>query len=133
MGKSPCLLQALLIAHSREYDPWRSAGVSSRFRPGGPVAHTPSMPVFLIPRAVHAQDLYMDDVIPEVLKARSKEIAQLKVWVDEYYHQPPPSNTMSSAPALTTTLSPVSSSRSWPNSTYKSMSFPSNRTRTTTK
>lgn len=68
-----------------EFDPWRNAGVSSEFRPGGPAASTPEMPIFIVPDGIHVQDLYMNDVTPGILAIRVQEVAQMSSWVAEYY------------------------------------------------
>jgi len=121
MGVCVLPLVCPLLMVLSEFDPWRSASVSSEFRPGGPVADTAEMPVFLIPGAVHAQDLYMNDVTPEVLDVRSQEIAQLKAWVNEYSKQTPGNTTSltltSSSTTSTTTGTTLSSSVRWPNTT----------------
>ncbi|PMD15664.1 putative serine peptidase, partial [Hyaloscypha hepaticicola] len=74
-----------LMFSNGEFDPWRSASVSSEFRPGGPLISTPEMPIIQVPRGIHCQDLYMENVTPEILETMGKEVQQMKFWVDQYY------------------------------------------------
>lgn len=71
----------------RELDPWRSGGVSSPERPGGPVASTASMPVILVPGAHHNADLATaaGRANTDVKAAQDNATAQIKQWVSEFY------------------------------------------------
>ncbi|TVY71366.1 putative extracellular serine carboxypeptidase [Lachnellula suecica] len=70
-----------------EYDPWRSASVSSEFRPGGPLSSTAEHPVQVIPKGIHCSDMILRNgrVNAGVQTVIDNEIAQIKAWVDEYY------------------------------------------------
>ncbi|KAJ5103846.1 hypothetical protein N7532_004375 [Penicillium argentinense] len=59
-----------LIWANGQFDPWRDSGVSSKYRPGGPLRSTASVPV---------------NVIPGAQKIIDAEVAQIKAWVKEYY------------------------------------------------
>lgn len=71
----------------REFDPWRSGGVSSPRRPGGPVASTANMPVILVPGAHHNADLATAAGLANagVKAAQDNATAQMKQWVGEFY------------------------------------------------
>ena len=43
------------------------------------------MPIIQVPRGIHCQDLYMENVTPEILETMVKEVQQMKFWVDQYY------------------------------------------------
>lgn len=68
------------------FDPWRSAGVSSELRPGGPLASQPDVPVFLIPGSRHANDLVISNgkANADVMAAIDGVVAQMKTWVGEF-------------------------------------------------
>ncbi|KAJ5191835.1 Peptidase S28 [Penicillium cinerascens] len=72
---------------SRQFDPWREAGVSSSTRPGGPLQSRPWAPLHIIPGGFHCSDLIVENgaVNEGVQKVIDAEIAQIKSWVDEYY------------------------------------------------
>ncbi|KUJ11410.1 uncharacterized protein LY89DRAFT_624714 [Mollisia scopiformis] len=89
-----------LMFSNGEFDPWRSAGVSSAFRPGGPLASTPEIPVFIVPDGIHVQDLYMNDVTPAILDLRKQELAQMVSWIESYYQG---SNSSTTSKATTST------------------------------
>lgn len=74
---------------SRQFDPWRESGVSSNFRPGGPLESRPSAPLNIIPGGFHCSDLLVKNgaVNEGVQKVIDAEIAQIKTWVDEYYRK----------------------------------------------
>lgn len=71
----------------REFDPWRSAGVSSLERPGGPVPSTSAMPVFVVPGAHHNADLSTAAGLanPGLKDVQNKATDQMKQWVGEFY------------------------------------------------
>ncbi|KAH8599959.1 serine carboxypeptidase S28-domain-containing protein [Bisporella sp. PMI_857] len=112
-----------LMFSNGEFDPWRSAGVSSEFRPSGPLPSTLDMPVYLAKDGIHCQDLYMNDPTPEILALRVQEIKQMKSWLDNYYHPGLPSSTsqtLSPSTTLgsdTTTLSSLSAPQTLSTST----------------
>ncbi|GKT44832.1 putative extracellular serine carboxypeptidase [Colletotrichum spaethianum] len=76
-----------LVWSNGEFDPWRSASVSSELRPGGPLQSRPGAPVHLLPGGRHCNDLLVKngDVNAGVEAVITAEIAQLKTWVDEFY------------------------------------------------
>ncbi|KAK3326755.1 serine carboxypeptidase S28 [Apodospora peruviana] len=78
-----------LIWINGEFDPWRSASVSSELRPGGPLKSTPEVPVFLLPGARHCNDLSTKnaDANADLRKAHGEMIVQMKEWVGEFYKQ----------------------------------------------
>ena len=77
----------MLTLHQSEFDPWRSASVSSELRPGGPLNSTESAPVFLIPGSRHCNDLSRRNGLfnAGVLNVQKQEISQMKKWVGEFY------------------------------------------------
>lgn len=94
---------------SGEFDPWRSAGVSSEFRPGGPMVSTFDIPVFIVPGGVHTQDLSMPNITPEIAALQVLEVAQMKRWIGEFYTK---ANTTSSSVSSTISSTKTSSSGS---------------------
>ncbi len=78
-----------MLIHLSEFDPWRSASVSSELRPGGPLKSSSAAPVFLIPGSRHCNDLTMKsgDVNPDIKNAQTAVITQMKTWVGEFYDQ----------------------------------------------
>lgn len=75
-----------LIWTNGQFDPWRTSGVSSEFRPGGPLASTPKAPVQIIPGGFHCSDLIarnglVNDGVQTVI---DNEIKQIVEWVKEY-------------------------------------------------
>jgi len=77
-----------------EFDPWRSASVSSELRPGGPLQSTKHAPVHLIPGARHCDDLdfmgtnsngEVTKKNADVLKVQAELIKQMAAWVAEWY------------------------------------------------
>jgi hypothetical protein len=63
--------------------------VSSEFRPGGPLKSTPQAPVNVIPGGFHCSDLILRNAEfnSGVKKVVDTEIATLKGWVEEFYHE----------------------------------------------
>ncbi|CZR60321.1 related to serine protease [Phialocephala subalpina] len=121
-----------LMFSNGEFDPWRSAGVSSAFRPGGPLASTPEIPVFIVPDGIHVQDLYMNNVTPAILDLRKQELAQMVSWIEEYYTKgsntttknhsatstsSKPTSTTSSTSKTTTPAPITTSTKSWTTTT----------------
>ncbi|KAF5487287.1 putative extracellular serine carboxypeptidase [Colletotrichum siamense] len=76
-----------LVWSNGEFDPWRSASVSSELRPGGPLQSRPGAPVHLIPGSRHCNDLLMrnGDVNADMKAVITSEIEQLKTWTEEFY------------------------------------------------
>ncbi|KAK1830822.1 putative extracellular serine carboxypeptidase [Podospora conica] len=70
-----------------EFDPWRHGSVTSPDRPGGPMISTPANPVFLIPGAVHGNELRManGDANAEIRAVQEASIEIMKQWVADYY------------------------------------------------
>lgn len=75
-----------LFYSNGEYDPWRSASVSSTFRPGGPLDGSTDVPVILINGSRHCEDWSKKNAInPAVAAAQHAEISQMSYWVSEFY------------------------------------------------
>ncbi|KAI0126464.1 serine carboxypeptidase S28 [Xylariales sp. AK1849] len=74
-----------LVYVNGQYDPWRSASVSSEFRPGGPFNGTEDVPLFLIEGGIHCSDLLEANAVnPSVAAIQKAAIAQISEWVDEF-------------------------------------------------
>ncbi|KAF4200396.1 hypothetical protein CNMCM8927_003431 [Aspergillus lentulus] len=75
-----------LIWTNGQFDPWRDASVSSKFRPGGPLHPTEQVPVHVIPDGMHCSDQWMayGKANAGVQKVIDEEVAQIKAWVAEY-------------------------------------------------
>ncbi|KAK2020698.1 endoprotease [Colletotrichum zoysiae] len=68
-----------------ELDPWRSASLSSEFRPGGPMLGTPEQPITLIKGVQHCADMLVRNRVNDsVREAMDIGIAQLSAWVAEF-------------------------------------------------
>ncbi|KAF7935655.1 hypothetical protein BELL_0103g00180 [Botrytis elliptica] len=78
-----------LIWTNGQYDPWRTSGVSSQFRPGGELKSTAKHPVQIIPGGFHCSDLRLKNgqVNAGVQKVIDNEVAQIVAWTAEYYNQ----------------------------------------------
>ncbi|EPQ64563.1 Bgt-2013 [Blumeria graminis f. sp. tritici] len=76
-----------LIWTSGEFDPWKTSGMSSEFRPNGPFPGTKEQPLNVIPGGFHCSDLRGSDAENnEGVQAVVESIlAQVKEWVAEYY------------------------------------------------
>jgi len=68
------------------YDPWREAGVSADFRPGGPLQSSAQVPVAVVPGGFHTSDLITQNgVVNAGCKAvQERLLDQLAAWVAEY-------------------------------------------------
>ncbi|KAF4626929.1 hypothetical protein G7Y89_g11228 [Cudoniella acicularis] len=71
-----------LIWTNGEFDPWRSSGVSSQFRPGGPLPSTPQHPLQIIPGGFHCSDLILyngvvNSGVQTVIDNEVKQIVEL--------------------------------------------------------
>ena len=75
-----------LIWTNGQFDPWRDSGVSSDFRPGGPLPSTPQHPLQIIPGGFHCSDLILKNGIfnAGVQQVIDNEVAQIVAWVAEY-------------------------------------------------
>lgn len=75
-----------LIFVNGQHDPWRESGVSSDYRPGGPLQSTAQEPVLVVPDGYHTSDLVTQNgvVNPGAKKVIDQLVQQLKTWVDEY-------------------------------------------------
>lgn len=71
-----------------EFDPWRTSGVSSQFRPGGPWQGSSTAPLLMIPNGIHCSDLQLRNAAanPAVQAVVDAEVKQISQWVAEYYH-----------------------------------------------
>jgi Serine carboxypeptidase S28 len=76
-----------LIWTNGEFDPWRTSGMSSQFRPGGQLASTPEHPLQIIPGGFHCSDLILKNgaLNAGVQSVIDNEVEQIKTWVAEYY------------------------------------------------
>lgn len=70
-----------------EFDPWRTSGISSGFRPGGAQVSTVEAPIHIVPDGVHCYDLLAENgqVNAGVQAVIDAETAQIKAWVAEFY------------------------------------------------
>ncbi|RDW88519.1 hypothetical protein BP6252_00551 [Coleophoma cylindrospora] len=75
-----------LIWTNGEFDPWRTGGMSSQFRPGGPLNSTAQHPLNIIPGGFHCSDLIVANGAANagVQAVIDKEVAQIKAWVAEW-------------------------------------------------
>jgi len=73
-----------------EFDPWRSASVSSEFRPGGPLPSRQEAPVYLLSGATHCNDLVVRNGVANtgVMGAQQSAITTMKNWVEQFYLRP---------------------------------------------
>ncbi|KAK4459815.1 putative serine protease EDA2 [Cladorrhinum samala] len=71
-----------------EFDPWRSASVSSEFRPGGPLQSTDDTPVYLIKGARHCNDLFTwwGERNQEIGLVQQQAVAKMSGWVKDFYN-----------------------------------------------
>lgn len=78
-----------LIWTNGEFDPWRTAGMSSQFRPGGPFPGSSTAPVLIIPGGFHCTDLVLKNgqVNAGVQQVIDNEVKQIVDWVAEYPKQ----------------------------------------------
>ncbi|KAB5525675.1 peptidase S28 [Coniochaeta sp. 2T2.1] len=78
-----------LMMTNGEWDPWRDATLSSKFRPGGPKESTPELPVRVIPHGTHCSDLYGQNwgVNAELKAIVDEEVANMQEWVGEFYEK----------------------------------------------
>ncbi|KAL1861845.1 hypothetical protein VTK73DRAFT_6905 [Phialemonium thermophilum] len=69
-----------------EFDPWRSASVSSELRPGGPFSGTESAPLFLIPGGRHCSDLAArnGEFNKDVASIQQQQVKQMVTWINEF-------------------------------------------------
>ncbi|RDL39517.1 putative serine protease K12H4.7 [Venustampulla echinocandica] len=69
-----------------EFDPWKTSGMSSEFRPGGPLESTEKHPVQVIPGGFHCSDLRLKNAEfnAGVQKVVDIEVAQIVKWVSEF-------------------------------------------------
>ncbi|KAK6535704.1 hypothetical protein TWF694_002154 [Orbilia ellipsospora] len=77
--------QRLLYVNG-QFDPWRDAGVSSDYRPGGPLESTEQTPIFVVPGGFHCTDLVPANgrVNPGVKATIDAAVQQIVTWVGEY-------------------------------------------------
>lgn len=76
-----------IVWSNGEFDPWRSASVSSELRPGGPLASTASQPVYLMADARHCNDLLLKNGLANagVMSAINGIVATMKGWTADFY------------------------------------------------
>jgi hypothetical protein len=70
-----------------EFDPWKTSGISSEYRTGGPWQSTENAPVQVIPGGFHCSDLILKNGLSNagVQKVIDAEVALMKTWVAEFY------------------------------------------------
>ena len=70
-----------------EFDPWRTTGVASQFRPGGQLQSTAQHPVNVIPQGIHCSDLLLKNARANagVQAVVDTEVKQIVEWVGEFY------------------------------------------------
>lgn len=76
-----------LIYVNGDFDPWRTASVSSaELRPGGALEPTEQVPVNIVPGGFHVSDMVTQngEVNVGVQAAIEREVAQLVAWVGEW-------------------------------------------------
>lgn len=85
-GWNPRPSKRLLYVNG-QFDPWKTAGVSSEYRPGGPLQSTPEVPVLVIPGGFHCSDLRLTNAAANagVKDVVDKSVAILKGWAREFY------------------------------------------------
>lgn len=68
------------------YDPWRESGVSSDYRPGGPMQSTAQTPIEIVPGGFHTSDLLVGNgaVNAGVKAVQDKAVQQMVTWVNEF-------------------------------------------------
>ena len=76
-----------LVYVNGEFDPWRTASVSSEYRPGGPLKSTEQVPVNIIPGGFHCSDLRVSNANANagVKAVVDKTVGILKGWTREFY------------------------------------------------
>lgn len=72
-----------------QFDPWRTSGMGSEFRPGGAFKGTPNQPINQIPGGFHCSDLILRNAVSNAgaQNVVDIEVKQIKAWVDEFYQQ----------------------------------------------
>ncbi|KJX92277.1 serine peptidase like protein [Zymoseptoria brevis] len=74
-----------------EFDPWREVGVSSDFRPGGPLQSNEQAKwvVKVVPGGLHVSDTIQDNVRANagVKQVVDEAVKQVKDWVGEWYEE----------------------------------------------
>ncbi len=66
-----------------EFDPWKSATVSSEFRPDGPLASTDSAPVFVIKNGNHCPELIIGETA-EALDSYEDMLNIMGNWLSQW-------------------------------------------------
>lgn len=75
-----------LIWTNGQFDPWKTAGMSSEYRPDGPFPGTVDQPLQIIPGGFHCSDLRLSNAKANagVQQVVDNEVAQIVKWVSEY-------------------------------------------------
>ncbi|KAH6659742.1 peptidase S28 [Truncatella angustata] len=66
-----------------EFDPWRSATLSSNYRPGGPCNSTDA-PTYVVKGGVHTPEMFIDEEDPDTWPVVEAAIKQMGSWLDEW-------------------------------------------------
>ncbi|KAI0886394.1 serine carboxypeptidase S28-domain-containing protein [Annulohypoxylon maeteangense] len=78
-----------LMMANGQWDPWRDATLSSKFRPDGPKESTTEFPIRVVEHGTHCSDLYGQNwaVNPGVKAVADAQVANMATWVQEFYDQ----------------------------------------------
>ncbi|KAG8895552.1 hypothetical protein FRC01_012316, partial [Tulasnella sp. 417] len=83
------LLAKNLFVVNGEFDPWRSASLSSRAAPAE--VDVPSQDIVVIPSGHHCWDLSTDNaaINPDVERVQDLGISTIRLWLEEWYQAHP--------------------------------------------
>lgn len=75
-----------LLYVNGDFDPWREASVSADIRPGGPMASTEDVPIYIVPGGFHVSDAITEngEVNAAVGKVQDQIVGKLVEWVGEW-------------------------------------------------
>ncbi|KAK4224671.1 putative serine protease EDA2 [Podospora fimiseda] len=70
-----------------EFDPWRSASISSDFRDDGPFQSTTKQPVLIVKGGRHGYDLdaWIGERVEEIGSVQRQAVTQMVKWVQQFY------------------------------------------------
>lgn len=85
------------LCHCSEFDPWRTASVSSQDRPGGELASTASAPIVMIAAGKHCEDLTVQNN-RYLMSVQIQLVNQMVDWVNEFYNGTAPNQTRDTEP-----------------------------------
>lgn len=67
-----------------EFDPWKSATVSSEFKPGGPLNGTDDIPVFIVPNGNHVPEMIIYQNRPEQIAVVNQCLKVMDKWLKAF-------------------------------------------------